>query len=231
MPKMNMLKSIGIPVGAGLLGIGGGAVAGSEIQKRKLVKAFNAYNQQENSAIAQNFFEQGAMSGMGKKAAYLEQVTMAAFSDEFEKIGGKVGVVGKAVGKVVNKAKGVVGKPVSRAPVATNLSNVRQAAPVSVTGVVKKTKPGAPVATSPENLGRQAPIKRNRQGEVTFNAGASQAAAPVAAAPVAAAAKPAGGFRNFVNQNKRAIGIGAAGVGVGGVGGYLAGNSSGQRRY
>jgi hypothetical protein len=239
MPKMNMLKSIGIPVGAGLAGIGGGAVLGSELQKRRLVKAFNAYNQQENSAIAQNFFEQGAMAGMagmGKKAAYLQQVTMAAFSDEMEKMGrmpvAPVNALVKGGKGLVKRVRKAVGKPVSNAPVATNLANVRQAAPASVTGVAKKAKPGAPSATSPENIAQQAPIRMNRkQGVTTFNAGAPQAAAPVAAAPVAAAVQPTGGFKNFVNQHKRAIGIGAAGAGVGSVGGYVAGNSGGQRRY
>jgi len=145
MPKMNMLKSIGIPVGAGLAGIGGGAVLGSELQKRKLVKAFNTYNQQENSAIAQNFFEQGAMAGMGKKAAYLEQVTISAFNDELEKMGGLGNVLAqggkamwestKALGRGIRGAAGMVRHSGARtgaeygAARQTVKSNLRQSLP------------------------------------------------------------------------------------------------------
>jgi hypothetical protein len=141
MPKTNLLTSIGIPVATGLAGIAGGAAAGSELQKRKLIKAFNAYNQQENSAIAQNFYEQGAMDVMGKKAAYIEQIKMAAFTDELEKLSGIGSGIGgaissgarglwsstKALGKGLGGAMGIGGK----ANANTIGSNLRRGLPAA----------------------------------------------------------------------------------------------------
>jgi len=103
MAKMNpLLKKIligsGVAGGAAMSGLTGAAI-GSHLMKKKLGSSFNAYNQQENEAIAQRFYEMGAkdVANMTKKSEYLEKIADAAFVDELEKIGVGSGIINAAM--------------------------------------------------------------------------------------------------------------------------------------